>query len=628
MLLGSLVASGVVIAALARWRSLSMWLMLALSIAVLAAGIAGLNEVGTAWLHQPYLALSPLRSWFLLILGIVASMSSWFRLGYHQHHHVSTAFWLPIFLVSMVTVITAQTVWIFMTAWEGMAISSFFLVATYHERPGVIKSAYIYLVMSQLSAMLILSGFLLMGTQLHSLDFAVWALRAQYLPGSAKNAIFALLFLGFAIKSGVVPFHVWLPRAHPVAPAHVSSLMSGAMIKLGIFGIVQFLLVDMGATATFWALLLLASGAVSSVLGVLYALMEHDLKRLLAYHSIENIGIILLGLGVMALGMDWHRPELFTIGLVAALFHTLNHAVFKSQLFLAAGAVEQHTGTLDMERLGGLIRTMPVIAVSFILGSMAISALPPFNGFISEWLTFRGLLAVAGHSTIFWGLTALGASLLLALTGALAALCFVKVSGIVFLGQPREQRAYAGIPWSLTAPVLGLAAASLLLGIFPEPIVRIIATLEPQSSAVSVTHLLPTNVTALALGLLLIAALAAIFARVWKVREVPRWACGGEAEPAMQMSSASFTKAVRTTFSVIYRPHRQLVRQGTYSRDFPERLAYRGGTTPIWDRFVYRPVYRLAWTLSHFSTRIQAGPVRLYLTYVLVTVGIMLLLIR
>ncbi len=628
MLLEGLVASGLLVAGLARWRSGSMWLMLALSAAVLAAGIAGLAGVGAVWQHQSYLAMTPLRSWFMVILGIVASMSAWFRLGYHQHHQTATAFWLPIFLVSMVSVIAAQTVWIFMTAWEGMAISSFFLVATYHERPGVVKSAYIYLVMSQLSAMLILSGFLLMGTQLHSLHFAVWANRASYLPSGTKDAIFALLFLGFSIKSGVVPFHVWLPRAHPVAPAHVSSLMSGAMIKLGIFGIVQFVLIDLGATATFWAIFLLAGGAISSVLGVLYALMEHDLKRLLAYHSIENIGIIMLGLGVMALGADWHRPELFTLGLVAALFHTLNHAVFKSELFLAAGAVEQHTGTLDMERLGGLIRTMPVIAISFILGSMAISALPPFNGFISEWLTFRGLLQIAGHSSIFWGLTALAAALLLALTGALAGLCFVKVSGVVFLGQPRESIPYAKIPWSLSAPILGLAGASLLLGIIPEPIVRIIASLEPTSRTVAVIHLLPVHVTVLALALLLVVALLATVTRVWKVREVPRWACGGEAEPAMQMSSASFTKAVRTTFASIYRPHRQLVRLGPHARDFPERIEYRGGTTPVWDQFVYRPLYRLAWTLGHWSTRIQAGPVRLYLTYVLVTVGIMLLLIH
>lgn len=625
MLIVWVLVSGLIVSGFALQRTLSTSLTLVLSLAILGIAVLGLWGVWTPALSGPELALTPLRSWFVLVLGVVAAMSSWYRFGYRQHDEAATAFWLPIFLVSMLGVMTAQTVWVFMTAWEVMAITSFFLVVSHHDRPGVIKAGFIYLVMSQLSAMAILSGFLLMATQLHSMHFTVWTVEAKSLPLGMKSWIFGLLGLGFAIKSGVIPFHVWLPRAHPVAPAPVSSLMSGAMIKLGIFGIVQFLLIDLGTTSMVWPIVLLTAGAVSSLLGVLYALMEHDLKRLLAYHSIENIGIILLGLGVMDLGIDWHRPTLTVIGLVAALFHTLNHAIFKSQLFLAAGAVEQHTGTLDMEHLGGLVRTIPTVAIGFVMGSMAISALPPFNGFISEWLTFRGLLSIVSHSPALWGPFALGVALVLGLTGALAGMCFVKASGVIFLGQPRQQVKQAAVPKSMSWPILGLALASLGLGIFPGPMVRIIAGLEPGLSVHATLVLLPLHVLTLALVLVAAAAGLALLSRFWEAREVPRWACGRTAAPSMQFSSSSFTKAVRTTFAFIYQPHRNLARAGLYPRDFPARLVYRGGTTPTWERYLYRPGYRLAWTLSQYSTRIQAGPVRLYLSYLLVTIGIMLL---
>ncbi len=628
MLILWIVASGLLISLTASKRLLSLGLTLALSIIFLVLAVWGLWGGGSAFLAGPYLALTPVRAWFLLVLGVVSTMSSWYRFGYRQHDETATAFWLPLFMVSMVGVITAQTVWIFMTAWEVMAITSFFLVVAHHDRPGVVKAGYIYLVMSQVSAIAILSGLLLMASAVHSMHFGVWAADARYLPLGVKSWIFGLLGLGFAVKSGIIPFHVWLPRAHPVAPAPVSSLMSGAMIKLGVFGVVQFLLIDLGPTNVIWSVMLLVMGAVSSLLGVLYALMEHDLKRLLAYHSIENIGIIFLGLGVMALGIDWHRPFLMVVGLVASLFHTLNHAIFKSQLFLAAGAVEQHTGTLDAELLGGLIRSMPGIAVGFLMGSMAISALPPFNGFISEWVTFRGLLSIAGGSTGLWAVFGLGMAMVLALTGALAGMCFVKASGVIFLGQPRQPVSHRVIPRSMTWPILGLAVVSLALGVFPSPMVHVIASLAPALRAHAAATPLPLQATVVALALVVVAAVAALLARVWDVREAPRWNCGREVDAAMQFTSSSFTKAVRTTFAVIYRPHRNLTRLGTQSQDFPERLSYHGGTTPTWERYLYRPGYRLAWTISRYSTRMQAGSVRLYLTYLLATIGLMLLFVH
>ena len=605
-----------------RW---SLVLNFMLSLGILAYGGYGLWH-GVSPEHAGLLAPSPLRAWFLLVVGLVASASSWYRWGY-RHDMASLRFWLPLFLLSMMTVILANNLWVFMTGWECMTITSFFLVITHHERPHVLKSGYIYLVMSQISAMLILAGMLVMGTHLHSVDFSVWAQRGVMLPRRIKSLIFGLMGIGFGMKSGVIPFHVWLPRAHPAAPAPVSSLMSGAMIKLGIFGTLQFLLFDLGSTARWWPLLVLAVGAVSSLLGVLYALMEHDLKRLLAYHSIENIGIIFLGVGVMGVGIDWHHPAWVAVGLVASLFHTLNHAVFKSQLFLAAGAVEQHAGTLDVDHLGGLLRTIPGIGLGFIAGSLAISGLPPFNGFVSEWLTFRGLLDLM-HSTHLLGLYGLGLLMVLGLTGALAGLCFVKASGVVFLGQPRQSGPRYPLPKSLTVSVLVLAAITLILGVYPEPLLHLVNGLDPAYRLNAVSMLLPARVPIIA-GLLIIgSALFAGLSRVWEVRTVPRWSCGREADASMQFTSASFTKAIRTTFAVIYRPHRQVVRLGPGAPDFPDRLLYRGGTVPVWERYLYRPAYALLWRVSDLSTRIQRGPVRLYLAYLLGTVGLMLALLH
>jgi len=627
MIFATLLALGVIAILGFRKYSWSLVFTLLLSIGMIAYALDGLwHGVGPMTIAGT-VGISPLRAWFLLVLGLVATMSSWYRWGYHDQGQATSLF-MPFFLLSMMTVILADNVWVFMSAWEAMTITSFFLVTRYHQRPQVLKSGYIYLVMSQVSAMLILSGFMVMGTALHSLNFSVWALYASTLSLPLKSLIFGLLALGFGMKSGVIPFHVWLPRAHPVAPAPVSSLMSGAMIKLGIFGMMQFLLFDLGQTARIWPLLILAAGALSSLLGVLYALMEHDLKRLLAYHSIENIGIILLGLGVMGVGIDWHLPGLVALGLIASLFHTLNHAIFKSQLFLAAGAVEQHTGTLDADHLGGLMRKIPGIAIGFIAGSLAISGLPPFNGFVSEWLTFRGLLGLASHWTGPMALYGLGLAMVLGLTGALAGLCFVKASGVIFLGEPRREVAQHRIPASMVWPILGLAGFTLILGVVPQPLLHLLANVDPRYPVAATSLLLPVKTLVIAALLLAVSAGLIGFSRALSVRTVPRWSTGRIPDASMQYTSASFSKSIRTTFALIYRPHRQLVGVGGLTPDFPEQFIYRGGTRPVWDRYLYQPLYALIWHLAHLSSRIQAGPVRLYLAYLLGTVGLMLAILH
>lgn len=619
---------GMLIGGIAAWLvsgniQWSRSITLLFSLTIFFTGVSGIWTVSHEALFWGTIEILPLRAWFLLILGLVASMSSWYRWGYGEHgRNVST--WLPLFLLSMATVILANTLWVFMTAWEVMTIASFFLVTTYHEKPSVLKSGYIYLVMSQLSAMLILLGFLDIGTHLHSFNFSYWAQHAHTLSSHTKTGAFIFLGLGFAIKSGVVPFHIWLPYAHPAAPATISSIMSGAMIKLGVFGIVQFLLIDLGPTSHGWALALLALGAITSLLGVLYALMENDIKRLLAYSSIENIGIIVLGIGTAEIGIDGHHPMLITLGLGAALFHSLNHAIIKSQLFFASGAIEQHTGTLDAARLGGLIHTIPGMALGFITGSVAISALPPFNGFVSEWLTLRGLLGLAGGPHILTALYGIILVVALGLTGALSTVCFVKAAGIIFLGQPRQAIDYKPISRHLSGPTLALGMISLILGIFPQIVLSQIPKVISQHlpNRVALASSVHPSLTA---GIL--AVVIAIFvgvSRPWLIRPVPRWAGGRIPDASMQITATSFTKTLRTVFAPLYRPHRKLTKEGPNAPDFPDRMRYQGGTQPIWDHYIYRPAYRLVWYLSHVSIRLQAGPVRLYLVYLLGTVGLML----
>lgn len=628
MLIVGLVLVGLCASLVAFYGRLSRVLTLLFSILTTIVALWGLWNPTSNELNAVYLSLTPLRSWFLLLLGVASVASSWYRFGYREHSGHAISFWLPLFQVSMVAVISSDDLWVFMTAWEVMSITSFFLVIADHQRPGVLESGYVYLVMSQLSALAILSGLLLMSVSVHSVQFADWPSLARTLPMGTKSWIFGLLGFGFAVKSGIIPFHIWLPRAHPVAPTPVSSLMSGVMIKLGIFGIVQFLLLNLGPTNVVWSVVLLAAGATSTLLGVLYALMEHDLKRLLAYSSIENMGIIFIALGVMSLGNNLHRPNMEALGLIAALFHSLNHAIFKSQLFLSAGAVQQHTGTLDADHLGGLIRTIPGIAVGFITGSMAISAIPPLNGFLSEWLTFRGLLSLMNGSTIGWAVLGLVVVLVLAMASALAGMGFVKASGIVFLGEPRGRVRHEPIGRAMTWPILLLSGLNLVLGVFPTPVLQVISKLQPELALPTPVKFIPVHTVLISFLLFVLLVTLVIISRPWDVRVVPRWSCGRVPDASMQFTSASFTKSVRTTLAWIYRPHRKVTRVGTYAQDFPQRLIYEAGTSPVWERYLYGPGYRLVWWLSQHSTRLQAGPVRLYLTYLLATIGIMFLLLR
>jgi hydrogenase-4 component B len=378
---------------------------------------------------------------FLIALGAVGVASSVFGIGYARRatpgdDRLAAAY--PVFLASLALVFGADEAFAFLFAWELMALSSAALVVGSRPSLDVARTGYVYLAMTHLATASLIVAFAILASTAGSTSFGTFGAAAATLPPAARDVVFVLLLLGFGTKAGAMPLHVWLPLAHPVAPSHVSALMSGVMIKAGIYGIVRFGLEILGPGPEWWGLLVLGIGVTSAVLGVLYALMEHDLKRLLAFHSIENIGIILIGVGVAMVANADGVTALAAVALTAALFHTLNHALFKSVLFLAAGSIQSAVGSRDLNALGGLARAMPVTALAFGIGAAAISGLPPLNGFASEWLTFQGLIGAGGEGAL--SLVARSGVLLavagLGLTVALAVACFVKATGMSFLALP------------------------------------------------------------------------------------------------------------------------------------------------------------------------------------------------
>ncbi|HKV37709.1 MAG TPA: proton-conducting transporter membrane subunit, partial [Blastocatellia bacterium] len=463
-------------------------LAIAGSVAVLGLGVIG---VGGGTLNKGVQLFTPLgglrfgldrlSAFFLLIIAIGAIPASLYGIGYTREYDgkrslAALGFAFNLFLAAMTLVALASNVLTFLLFWELMSLASYLLVMTESDREGTEHAGWIYLVMTHGGFACLLLGFLLCSNATGTMNFTGWTAQVTHLSGATRNACFVLLAAGFGSKAGLVPLHAWLPRAHPAAPSHVSALMSGVMIKLGIYGLIRIGFDWLGTGPAWWGGSLLVAAAISAMVGVLYALVESDLKRLLAYSSVENIGIITLGIGSGLLFHTYHREPLAALALVAALFHTLNHALFKGLLFSGAGSILQAVHTRNLEKMGGLIKRMPHTAVLFLIGTVAIAALPPLNGFFSEWLTFQSLLLsfeipVRAVSLVF--ALSVGA---LALTSGLAAACFVKAFGIGFLALPRSEQAARATeaPVTMRAAMALLAVACIALGIAPVLALRII----------------------------------------------------------------------------------------------------------------------------------------------------------
>jgi hydrogenase-4 component B len=452
--------------------------------------------------------------------------------------------------------------------------------------------------------------------------------------GRLRDVVFALFFIGFGVKAGTIPLHVWLPEAHPAAPSSISALMSGVLLKSGIYGIVRVCAFGLGVPRLSWAVIVVALGGLSAVLGVLYALMQHDLKRLLAYHSVENIGIIMLGLGAGMVGLAYGRPELAWIGMAAGLYHVLNHAVFKGLLFLGAGDVVMTTGTRQLEQFGGLLRRMPWTGLFFLLGAMAISGLPPLNGFASEWLTFQTFLYGFRGSPepLVHLLFPIGAAVL-ALTTALAAACFVKAFGITFLALPRSAAAAEAreAPAIMLAPQALLAAMCVGLGLFPGQVLRVLARalaplqgLQRQTAAVGnglgmasgdgrFDHVVPLT---FAVVLLCGIALAAAWRTASAARRVPTWGCGGELSAQTEYTATAFSKPLMMIFRAVYRPTRNVESLSGVSPYFPHEVRYRAQIEPTFERYIYGPLLHVILRVAGGMRVLQAGSLHAYLAYV------------
>ncbi len=597
------------------------------------------------------LRLDPLGAFFLVLIGLGAIPTAIYGAGYSAGYENGRAslrllgVLFNLFLLSMSLVTFADNVLTFLLMWEAMSLTSYFLVITEANENGTLRAGLWYAAMTHAGLVLLLTAFLMMmhgGTG----TFADLRSGTATLSPAPRNLIFVLAFLGFGSKAGVVPLHVWLPRAHPAAPSHVSALMSGVMIKMGVYGLLRVTLDLLGVGPSWWGALVLMLGALSAVIGILYALMENDLKRLLAYSSVENMGIILIGVGAGLFFGARGMPAAAALAFIAALYHALNHAAFKSLLFMGAGAVLHAAHTRDMNVLGGLIKRMPWTSLCFLIGAVAIAGLPPLNGFVGEWLLFQSLLpgvnlpqpVPAALMTIAVGM--------LALTSGLAAAGFVKAFGITFLAIPRSPEAAHAreAPLTMRLGMGMMAAACVALGLMPfivAPLLgKVLAGLKglPAISP-ALTIGLSLNLASgfaqvspalVAAGLFIILIFAA--ATLWGLRlnrglrTGDTWGCGRIGQtPRMEYTATSFAEPLRRVFVELYRPTKELtIDFNPESKYFVQSIEYKSEITPWFEAYFYNPMLRLVRAVSLQMRQLQSGSLHGYLAYLFIVLLVML----
>jgi formate hydrogenlyase subunit 3/multisubunit Na+/H+ antiporter MnhD subunit len=549
----------------------------------------------------------------------------------------------PLFLAGMNLVVLADDAFSFLLSWEFMSLSSWALVMAHHQDRDNARAGYVYLVMASFGTLALLLAF---GLLAGGGDYTFDAIRAAGHGPATVILVLLLVMLGAGSKAGLVPLHAWLPLAHPAAPSHVSALMSGVMTKVAVYGFIRIVFELLGEPQWWSGLLVLLAGGATSVLGVLYALMQHDLKRLLAYHTVENIGIIFIGLG-LALAFDANGlPAAAALALTAALFHVFNHSVFKSLLFFGAGAVLAATGERDMERLGGLIHRMPWTAFAFLTGCVAISALPPLNGFVSEWLTFQAILQSPEMPQ--WALKIMVPAVggMLALSAALAAACFVKAYGISFLGRPRSAAARdAGETdgFSLAA-MFTLAALCLAAGILPGFVIdalapamhALVGSRLPLQSGVDWLSIVPVaagrssyNGWLLFAFIALSAALAVVIIHRFASRErrrAPAWDCGyPDPDPATQYTAGSFAQPIRRVFGTWVFAARESVEMPPPGSTAPAR--HVAVVRDLAWEWLYAPVAAAVGSAAEKLNVLQFLTIRRYLSLVFLALVTLLLVL-
>ncbi|HEY5466993.1 MAG TPA: proton-conducting transporter membrane subunit, partial [Clostridia bacterium] len=591
------------------------------------------------------LTLDNLSAFFVLALSILVFCVSLYSIGYVSHYFGKRNvglfnFLYATFILSMVLVLTSANMVVFYIAWEAMSLLSFFLVIFESEHKENLKAGTLYIIMTHIGAAFLLIGFMLVFSYTGSFDTFG---SSAAIPGRAKSVIFLLFLFGFGIKAGVIPVHIWLPYAHPAAPGNVSALMSGIMIKTAIYGLLRFVFSFLGVEHTWWGVLLLGIGILSATIGVAYAFVEKNIKRLLAYSSIENIGILFIGLGVGFIASAKGNPLVSALAITASLLHAFNHTLFKGGLFLGAGQIQYAAHTKDMEEMGGLVKNMPVTALLMLGGSLSIAALVPFNGFIGEWLTYQALFANIASGQAGLNILSILTVAALALAGALAAASFVKLFGISFLGLPRSVHAANAkeVPWVMNAGTGILILLCLFIGLFPMFLLKIIDGVIGSLTGTSLAGQLgggflvawyPLDIAgsrisplAILLVILGVALLSLLLIRLvggkYLERKYGTWDCGYEALSArMQYSSTGFSKPVKIVFKMLFRPSRSTKVVGD-RKYHPESIAYETTSEYIFEKYIYHPAYRMLKVFSRKTKlRVQTGSIYSYLAYILAAV--------
>lgn len=583
-----------------------------------------------------YIGVDPLSAFFLLAITILffgAGLYAYKYLKEGGRGKLSVHYALyQLLLISIMLVVTAKNAVLFLMAWEIMALASYFLITFHDDRESARKAGYLYLIATHTGTFCLWILFLLMGHHTGSMNF-----DQMTTPFSLPMAgiIFTLGLLGFGVKAGFIPLHIWLPHAHPQAPSHISAVLSGVMIKTGIYGLMRLILIIKNFPEGCAAVLILI-GAISGVGGVLYALGQHEIKKLLAYHSIENIGIITLGMGIGLWGQVNHHEMAALIGYAGSLLHVFNHAIFKGLLFLSAGSVIRSTSTGQIDRMGGLLKVLPWTGHFFLIGSLSICGLPLFNGFISEWLIYRALFEGLFHfkmsALVFSGLAVIA----LALIGGLCAACFAKAFGTLFLGKSRaidQTHVKENSAW-MWGPMGALAGICLWIGLFPRTMVSFALDAASTLSSIGISPgtkeaLISPLLTAV-LALLILAAISAlliIFKRIamkfLPIEKALTWGCGYSAPTTrMQISASSFAEPILRIFRKVLGYHIEGHKpKGT----FPKEEEISSHVIDSSETFIFRPIFQWITFLCTKLKIIQYGYVQLYLLYIFVFILVLLI---
>jgi formate hydrogenlyase subunit 3/multisubunit Na+/H+ antiporter MnhD subunit len=592
-----------------------------------------------------HLRLDSLSAFFLLLLGAASAAISLFSAGYFRSSDGTApgliCFEYHVFLAAMAMVLVADDAYLFMVAWESMALASYFLVTTEHRIPEIRRAGFLYLLIAHIGAIAILLCFGVL--QGGSGDYTFGSMRSVILTGSWPTIAFFLALAGFGAKAGLLPMHIWLPEAHPAAPSPVSALMSGVMLKTAIYGLLRVAFDLLNAQLWWWGVIALALGLATALFGVIFAAVQTDMKRLLAYSSIENIGIIVAGIGLAILFKAYAKTLLAAITLTAVLYHALNHAFFKSLLFLATGSVLHATKERSLGKLGGLIHRMPWVAWLALVGTLAIAGIPPLNGFVSEWLLLQAFLFTPGLPQSFVNMLVPLAAALLVLSAALAAYVMVKFYGVVFLGRPREPNlAYAkdAGPFERAALVY-LAAGCVVLGVLPVNVIELIDPINLMLIGSAASHqigdhwllLAPINpdrssyspliVLAVIVGVVLLTMQIVHRYYHGRIRHAPPWDCGFPLQtPRMQDTAEGFGQPIRQIFEPFFEMERHLPSPFDLAPRYSVKL-----DDHFW-RVLYLPIARSAEYLARIAGHIQQGRISVYLTYSFCTLLALLFFVR